>query len=308
MNRLLRGNHHHHAFRLITTTHKILIHLCHFIPSFGTYPVKMFKFIVLLLSCSSVWAHTIPRSTNTTIKICTEKHLPAELQAEADARAIQENPNNAGHRVSGRAPSLALPVGNKWAPGRNLRVKILNGSPKIQQKIRDLAPQWTWYGNLDLTFVSSGDAEIRINNDASGASWSYVGTDNLFISQNEPTMNFGWFTDDTDDVEFSRVILHEFGHALGCIHEHQSPSASGIPWNRDAVYAYYWQTQGWDRQQVDDNIFNLYSADSTQFTSFDPASIMLYAIPAELTTNGFHTDWNTQLSDTDKWFFGQVYQ
>lgn len=120
-------------------------------------------------------------------------------------------------------------------------------------------------------------------------------------------MNFGWFTDDTDDAELSRVIIHEFGHALGCIHEHQSPSAEGIPWDRPAVYAYYLQTQGWSEDEVNNNIFNLYSADSTQFSEFDPASIMLYAIPAELTTNGYHTEWNTQLSNTDKGFFSQSY-
>jgi len=39
----------------------------------------------------------------------------------------------------------------------------------------------------------------------------------------EPTMNYGWLKDDTDDVEYRRVVIHEFGHALGAIHEHQNP-------------------------------------------------------------------------------------
>lgn len=33
-------------------------------------------------------------------------------------------------------------------------------------------------------------------------------------------MHFGWLRDDTDDVEWRRVVVHEFGHALGAIHEH----------------------------------------------------------------------------------------
>ena len=269
------------------------------------------KSILLLLSCTSVWAHTIPRATDTTdIKICTVKYLPAELQAQAEAVAIQENPLNAPQPLTTsdkNARFLALPIGNKWATGRTLRVKILNGSPFIQQKIRDFGSQWTSYGNINFNFVSSGDAELRINVDASGGSWSYVGTDNLLIPQNEATMNFGWFTDSTDDGEFSRVIVHEFGHAIGCAHEHQSPTAEGIPWNRPAVYEYYQRTQGWSREDVDNNIFNLYAASSTQFSAFDPLSIMLYAIPAELTTNGFSTGWNTVLSDTDKSFIGVAY-
>ena len=34
-------------------------------------------------------------------------------------------------------------------------------------------------------------------------------------------MNFGWLKDDTDAVEYERVVVHEFGDALGAIYEHQ---------------------------------------------------------------------------------------
>ncbi|KAK3369907.1 hypothetical protein B0H63DRAFT_497148 [Podospora didyma] len=272
----------------------------------------MVNFLFLLATCASALAATIPAAgIPTSIKICTQLRLPSELQALADTLAIKENPANA-HPVSPAAqngtfgPALALPIGNMWANNRNLRVKILNGTPKIKQKIRDLSVQWAQYASLTLTFVESGDAEIRVNNDASGGSWSYVGTDNLAIPQTSQTMNFGWFTDSTDDTEFSRVIVHEFGHALGAIHEHQSPAA-GIPWNKEAVYAYYLATNNWSRDQVDSNIFFQYQASSTQFSAFDTSSIMLYAIPASLTTNGFSVGWNTALSPTDKVFIGKTY-
>jgi len=51
----------------------------------------------------------------------------------------------------------------------------------------------------------------------------------LFEDQKVPTMNFGWLNEDSDEDEYSRVVLHEFGHSLSCIHEHQHP-ANGIPW------------------------------------------------------------------------------
>lgn len=243
-------------------------------------------------------------------QICTQKIIPDELQALADTLSIQENPLN-GHQITvGRAiqgggdpASLALPIGSLWQNGRALRVKLLNGSDKIKAKIRQYANLWTLYANITFDFVDSGDAEIRVNVDASNGSWSYVGTGNLSIPQDQPTMNYGWLTDNTTEQEFSRVIVHEFGHALGCIHEHQSPDA-GIPWNKEAVYKYY---EPWERATVDNNIFRLYSRDSTQFSDFDTGSIMLYAIPKELTTNGFSVEWNTQLSDGDKAFIAITY-
>jgi len=29
------------------------------------------------------------------------------------------------------------------------------------------------------------------------------------------------------------TVLHEFGHALGLIHEHQNPASGGFKWNRE---------------------------------------------------------------------------
>lgn len=119
-------------------------------------------------------------------------------------------------------------------------------------------------------------------------------------------MNFGWFNDDTPDNEFSRTIIHEFGHALGCVHEHSSPAAT-IPWNRDAVYAYYLATQGWNKAQVDAQLFSEWSAATTEFSAFDAASIMEYPVPASLTTNGFTIGWNRVLSEGDKAFIREMY-
>ncbi|KAL8376465.1 hypothetical protein RB595_007520 [Gaeumannomyces hyphopodioides] len=243
---------------------------------------------------------------------CTQMPVPEELRAQADMLAVQENPRNgtqitAGDSIPGVGEmGLALPVGSMWKPGRTLRVKILNGSEKIRGKVRQYANVWTEYANIKFDFVDSGDAEIRVNIDSSRGSWSYVGTGCLTIAADKQTMNFGWLTDSTTETEFSRVITHEFGHALGCIHEHQSPAAS-IPWNKPLVYEYYQKTQGWNTAQVDTNMFQLYSSTTTQFSAFDPSSIMLYAVPASLTTNGFSTGWNTQLSETDKAFIAKAY-
>ncbi len=122
-------------------------------------------------------------------------------------------------------------------------------------------------------------------------------------------MNFGWFTDSTSQSEFSRTTIHEFGHALGLVHEHQHPT-NNIPWNRPAVYDYYYRTQNppWTPGQVDFNIFARYSAGETSFSQYDPSSIMHYAIPSALLLDPSRAvGWNTVLSLTDKDFISRAY-
>jgi hypothetical protein len=103
------------------------------------------------------------------------------------------------------------------------------------------------------------------------------------------------------------VVVHEFGHVLGFIHEHQSPAA-GIPWNKEKVYAYFGgPPNNWSREKVDVNIFNAYAVTETNSSSYDRLSIMHYFFPQELVTDGSQFTRNTSLSTTDMQFSRQVY-
>jgi serralysin len=202
---------------------------------------------------------------------------------------------------------MAVIRGKRWKAGMTLRVKFLEGDPAIQKRVEEKAKDWENYANLKFDFVSDGDAHIRIAFQTDG-SWSYLGTDALGIPQNEPTMNYGWLETDTPDEEYSRVVKHEFGHALGCIHEHQNPAAN-IPWDREAVYRYYMGSpNNWTREQVDHNLFARYSRNITNFTNLDPTSIMLYPIPAQFTLNRQAIGArNSDLSKVDKVFIQEQY-
>ncbi|MGG3159772.1 M12 family metallopeptidase [Priestia megaterium] len=194
-----------------------------------------------------------------------------------------------------------------WEPGQTIHVRFLDGLPEVQEKVKKHAKKWEEYANIKFNFDDSPDAEIRISFDANDGSWSFIGTYCKEIDKDKATMNYGWLRPNTSDTEYSRVVLHEFGHALGCIHEHQNPTAN-IPWDKEAVYSYYMgPPNNWKKEEVDDNIFARYSKNMTNFTEFDPTSIMLYPIPEDHTIGDYAVVGGVTLSENDKKFIQQMY-
>jgi hypothetical protein len=204
--------------------------------------------------------------------------------------------------------------------GLNLTAKFMNGTSFQRNKVIQYASIWDsasalgWNGKHKINIIFVSDAypptahtDIRIFFDSGGSS-SFVGSDCKNIPLDQPTTFFGWVDENHTEEEIRQVILHEFGHALGLVHEHQSPVAN-IPWNKPKVYKYYHDTQNppWTQQMVEENIFKLYLTSATNYTKFDSLSIMCYAIPPSLTIGGYSTPWNSNLSDTDIKFIKKLY-
>lgn len=207
----------------------------------------------------------------------------------------------------GVTPRGATIKANQWTNGSVIKVSLNGGTEFIRNKVIQFASEWEQYANIDFQFVTNdATAPIRVSFVNDGSSWSYIGTYAKNISSSNATMNFGWFDASTDDTEFSRTVIHEFGHALGMIHEHQHPLAN-IPWDKKKVYRYYASTQGWTRAEVDNNLFAKYSLDQTNTSAYDKASIMHYPVDESLTIGTFSVGWNTALSPTDKTFIASVY-
>ncbi len=206
---------------------------------------------------------------------------------------------------------MAILTDNKWKKGQTITVAFLDGSALQKKKTQKYARYWTMKNkanaNIKLKFVSGKKALIRISFIADSGSWSTIGTDCNLVPANEPTMNFGWLRNNSDEAEWERVVVHEFGHAVGCIHEHQNPS-KGIKWNKPAVYKYFaGPPNNWSKAEVDSNIFDKYSKNITQFTDLDTTSIMMYFFPKEFTTDGFGTPENKHLSPIDIDFIKKQY-
>lgn len=152
--------------------------------------------------------------------------------------------------------------------------------------------------NLNFKFVDDlENTDIRISFDRGSAN-SCVGTGALNRGKNVATMNLGWINVGT--------ILHEFGHAIGMDHEHQSPNSS-INWNKPIVYLYYWLVLGWDTDDVDNNVIDKFDDKNYISSTFDPLSIMLYYYPAIFTTDFKGTSANERLSGYDVEWIAKMY-
>ena len=199
-----------------------------------------------------------------------------------------------------------------WDNGKTITVKFIGegGSPKLREKIKVAAKEWEKYANISFNFVESGEANIRVLVTDKGGCNSVVGTVALFRDSNEKTMNLdsnffynrGFFF----DVLLTSTVQHEFGHAIGLLHEHSYKGK--IQWNKEVVYKEaYERDKEWDKAMVDFQIFMQHESLYTNGFAYDPLSIMHYGYPASWTLNNIEIKSNFKISELDKATVGLLY-
>jgi hypothetical protein len=246
---------------------------------------------------------------------CSIKMLPDRLRVEAAHTAVRRNPANGigfasitgASMALGIAPQrIAVMVQKYWGPQqRQLTVSFIEQpAPELRRRI--LSHMNAWSSRCGISFVETrGVGQVRISLQGSGY-WSYLGTDILHVPQDRPTMNLQDFSMSMPESEYHRVVRHETGHTLGFPHEHmrQELVARIDP---EKAYAYFLQTQGWDKTTVDEQVLTPLAQASIMGTSPDQTSIMCYQLPGEITKDGQPIIGGIDINQTDFGFAARIY-
>ena len=197
-----------------------------------------------------------------------------------------------------------------WSAGSIIKVSfdrgimLQNDFEQVVSEVQRYSRIWSHYANIFFNFIDGPfeDGQIRITFESGPGHYSYVGDTGPKSSR--PTMNFDSreINASTPPDRFQRVVLHEFGHALGCIHKH-SQLKSPIEWDKVKLYDHYAKHFGWDKATVDLDIIKRYEVWSTD----DTDSIMQYEFGSDFTTDSKSYLARSDLSLLDKHFIGRCY-
>lgn len=212
---------------------------------------------------------------------------------------------------------------DRWEPGSVVRAAFNGGNPALYARIEQAARQWTQPGlaNITLSFRDEQGgfrkwttqdvqraAEIRIafkRGTPDAGHWSLIGIKSIDPTvmgggRRQASMNLQLTAQNGAPANFDGTVIHEFGHALGFLHEHQSPFADcGFRFEDDPGYVRTSNAageaindpqgrrpglytllsgppNGWSRTKVDRNLKTIAPSPGIEVGLYDRQSIMEY--------------------------------
>jgi hypothetical protein len=284
------------------------------------------------------------------IKVPIMEALPDRLQARIELRDRSLR-NAVSDHAGGFSPRFILNLTKKWKVGQTITVAFKGGDSTLHAKIADAVSEWTKHANLKFDFgkTTTGSfrtwspsdqayaAQIRVSFDQSGY-YSLVGNDSVnkaVVRTGEESLNLEGF-DQQLPGDWKAVAQHEFGHAIGFEHEHQSPVAPcDFRFDDDPGYNPTTDTFGqfipdsnsrrpglytllggppnnWPQAVVDFNLKQLPESHAYEVGPFDKKSIMKYFFESWMFMSGsasacFTGDENLTISAGDKQGAAKVY-
>lgn len=304
-----------------------------------------------IASCNNEKPPSIKTAEESQAQLTVPEGYPVDIIQALTAR--QNDFNQARTDINSMGVQSVIAISKIRDPRRAITVGFKGGSSELRQQIADAVNDWTGGTSLRIDFGNSAatnnfrewsasdtsyKADIRISFDQAGY-WSLVGTDAtnpLIVKPNRASMNFSRF-DQTLPRDWRGVVLHEFGHAWGFEHEHQSPVGpceAEFRWQDDPGYVktkdiygqftrdsqnrwpgIYTLLEGppnnWTKDQIDFNLRRLPDSVDWRLSDFDKLSIMKYYFSyvffANGRSSGCYSEENVVLSTQDKKAVAETY-
>lgn len=218
----------------------------------------------------------------------------------------------------GNSMEMAAKLINLWKPEKSLKVSFDNNSdPKLIEEILFVANEWSRH--CSMFFIEEKKYElsdIYVSLKKGFGFYSAIGLQSkVFIAKNKPSMNLdpnwglesGFSTKKELRYRYCKsMVMHEFGHALGLIHEHQREDR---PFSINVKYVKNnFEKLGMPSYDAaKENIIKTYQNINVSRSRFDYKSIMIYPLTKNVISENFKINIPYNLSKIDKIKIGKIY-